>query len=87
MNMKPIYEQMVEAGVEIASHETDLYVPVNETTMRILRDYPFRSSVTAFTSQIDNKRWFDIPFAYLPAWEQRFKTARKIEAWEQAKEK
>ena len=68
-----IYEQMKSAGVEIASHETDLYVPVNPTTQKIVDGYTFKTNVTSFTSQIDGKLWFDIPFAYQPAWEAKRK--------------
>ena len=65
-----IYDQMKAAGVDIASHETDLYVPVNDTTRKIISEYKFRSIVTTFKNQIDGKQWYDIPFAYLPAWRQ-----------------
>ena len=64
-----IYEQMKAAGVKIASHETDLYVPVNETTQAIVDGYRFKSIVTTFTNQVEGGRWYDIPFAYTPAWD------------------
>ena len=66
-----IYAKMLAAGVKIASHETDLYVPVNDITRGILADYKFKSNVTTFTNQVEGGLWFDIPFAYLPAWEKK----------------
>jgi len=63
-----IYREMVEAGIEIDHHETDLYVPVTKTTRSIVAHYPHRSNVSTFVSQIDGRNWFDIPFAYVPAW-------------------
>jgi hypothetical protein len=63
-----IYEQMKATGVEIGSHESDLYVPVTEETTAIVNAYEFKGNVTRFTSQIDKKPWYDIPFAYEPHW-------------------
>lgn len=63
------YDQVKAAGIAYDHHETDLYVPVNDDTRKLVEAYRFKSNVTQFTSQIDGKRWFDIPFAYLPAWE------------------
>lgn len=68
---KSIYQRLVEAGVQIDHHETDLYVPVNPTTTKILEGYEFRKNVTVFKDAIENKRWYDIPFAYDPGWKNR----------------
>jgi hypothetical protein len=64
-----IYEKMKAAGVPIDRHESDLYVPVNDTTKAIIRDYELKDSVGCFLSCLDGKLWFDIPFAWLPFWE------------------
>lgn len=65
-----IYEQMKAAGVEIASHETDLYVPVTEETTAIVNAYEFKTNVTRFISNIEpHVPWYDIPFAYEPGWD------------------
>jgi hypothetical protein len=63
-----IYRQMIEAGVEIASHESDLYVPANEITDAIIREYEFKNQVTPFFDNITRTRWYDIPFAFEPYW-------------------
>lgn len=69
-----IYDQMKAAGVQIDSHESDLYVPVNEQTTSILMSnigLKGRLSSMKFVSQIDGKVWYDIPFAYQPWWDAR----------------
>lgn len=64
-----IYKEMQSTGVEIASHESDLYVPVTAATRAIVDRYTSRDIVTTFTDQATGKLWFDIPFAYTPFWE------------------
>ena len=59
-----LYDQMKAARVEIANHESDLYVPVNDVTTALIKKYLFKASVTTFTSTLDKKLWYDIPFAY-----------------------
>ena len=75
--MKSIFDQMKAAGVKIASHETDLYVPVNEVTRAIVGTYEHKSNVTTFTNQVEGGQWYDIPFAYTPAWEAKWEARRK----------
>lgn len=70
-----IYEEMKAAGVKIASHETDLYVPVNDITSAIVGRYEHKTIVTTFRNQVEGGEWYDIPFAYLPAWEAKAKPA------------
>jgi hypothetical protein len=66
-----IYEQMKSAGVELANHESDLYVPVNAQTRAIVEQYEFKATVKTFTNRITGTLWFDIPFAYTPFWTER----------------
>ena len=66
-----IYDQMLAAGVQINNHESDLYVPVTPETTAIVNGYKFKSNVTRFTSNIDKKQWYDIPFAYSPFWQNK----------------
>src|SRR5262249_47666079 len=69
METKPdIYAQVLAAGIEHDHHETDLYTPVNDETKKLIDAYHFRGNVTTFTSQIDGKPWYDIPFAFTPGW-------------------
>ncbi len=66
-----IYEDMVKAGVPIASHESDLYVKNTPESNLILINYEYRKNVTPFVSKIDNTLWYDIPFAYTPFWDEK----------------
>lgn len=69
--MKNIYEKVIELNIEFSAYCSDLYIPVNETTIKLVNDYEFKSNVTKFKSNIDSKPWFDIPFAYQPYWTKR----------------
>lgn len=70
-----IYQDMVDAGVKVEHHESDLYVPVSRTTTEIL-DRPqyarYRRNTRTFESPPrSGKIWYDIPFAYAPFWQGR----------------
>jgi hypothetical protein len=66
-----IYKEMIDLGVKIDNHESDLYVPVTPETTKIINLYEFKSNVKPFICNIDKKLWYDIPFAYSPFWENR----------------
>jgi hypothetical protein len=68
-----IWYKVQELGIEYASHESDLYIPVNEQTEELIKNYMFKKSVGRFINNIDKKLWFDIPFAYIPFWDNRCK--------------
>lgn len=63
-----IYDKMIENGIECSNHYSDLYVPVNPVTIEMLKQYEFKEDVRVFTSNIDGKAMFNIPFAYKPYW-------------------
>ncbi len=68
--MKTLFDEIKAAGIPFASHETDLYFPVTEASRAILERHPLQKSIAqTFTNQVEGGRWFDVPFAYLPAWE------------------
>lgn len=66
-----IYQDMVNAGVPVDSHESDLYALKNDASMAIVENYEFKSNVDVFRSLVDGKLWYDIPFAYDPFWEKK----------------
>ena len=69
---KTLYTELLRGGVEISNHESDLYCPVNEITRKILANFPLElKNATTFYNQINGELWFDIPFAYLPFWENK----------------
>lgn len=70
MKTTTLYEDAKSAGLPMASHESDLYLPDTAEAREILARHPLqKSNATRFRSQIDGKTWIDIPFAYLPFWE------------------
>lgn len=72
-----IYEQLVNAGVPLDHHESDLYALVTPASSQIVSQYGCKRAVTRFISQIDGKLWYDIPFEYLPFWEAAERRANK----------
>ncbi len=59
-----IHTELKKAGVELDSHESDLYAKVTDSSKKIISNYKYKAIVTTFVSQIDNELWYDIPFAY-----------------------
>lgn len=62
-----IHQQMIDAGQTCHSHNSDLYVYVNDVTTAIINAYRFRSNVTRFRSDHPDDKgamMYDIPFAF-----------------------
>ena len=59
-----IYEKLKEANVKLDHHESDLYAEVTDASSDIVSNYKYKDTVTFFTNDIDNKLWYEIPFAY-----------------------
>ncbi len=66
-----IYELLLKAGIPLDHHESDLYVMVTPESTAIISNYEFKSNVRTFTSKLDKKAWYDIPFAFMPYWESK----------------
>ncbi len=64
---------MINLGVQIAHHESDLYVPITPETTKLVNKYEFKNNVNLFVCNIDRKPWYDIPFAYSPFWDNKVK--------------
>lgn len=64
--MNTILEKAMETmnPSEIDHHESDLYLKVNETSQKLIDEYPFKMNVSIFTDQISGAKWYDIPFAW-----------------------
>ena len=72
--MMNIYEQALKIMLpgEIDHHETDLYLLVNERSRKLVEQYDYKNLVERFISNIEpHVLWYDIPFAYLPGWEEK----------------
>ncbi|GAB1376868.1 hypothetical protein MASR1M48_17200 [Lactococcus petauri] len=62
---KTIHQQLKDAGITtFAGHFSDLYVPVNEVTTKIIDGYKYKKSVTKFINRVQGGLWYDIPFAH-----------------------
>ena len=66
-----IYQELLAADVPLDNHESDLYALVTDASRAIVARYQHREIVKTFTSEVDGKLWYDIPFAYTPFWERR----------------
>jgi hypothetical protein len=66
-----IFEQVKASGIPYHNHQSDLYIPVNETTKEMVKNYKFKNNVTTFVNQVEGGLWYDIPFAYSPYWESK----------------
>lgn len=66
-----LYDDLLAAGVPLDHHYSDLYFPVTPQTTEILaRHFSQERIATTFASQTDNgEPWYEVPFAYLPYWE------------------
>lgn len=65
-----LYRDLLEAGIEVDNHASDLYFPITPQSTVLLQRYPvLRQNATTFTNQITQTRWYDVPFAYDPFWE------------------
>lgn len=77
--MKTVYEKIIEVmnENEIGNHYSDLYVLKNEKSIPIVETHKkqFPVCVSSFKSQIDNKIWYDISFAYNPYWKNKLRRA------------
>ena len=49
IDINNIHEEAKKLGVEIAHHESDLYIPVTPETTELIKQYKSRSNVTTFT--------------------------------------
>jgi len=82
--MKTIYERTKDAGLEMDSHESDLYLKDTTEARRILEEWRNESGrdefVTWFRSEINGAQWMDIPFAYDPFWAAKGKRSAIMDA-------
>jgi hypothetical protein len=64
-----LFKEIVSRGIQYDHHESDLYIPLTQETIRLVKNY--NVDAERFVSNIDGKVWFDIPFAYTPFWEKK----------------
>lgn len=55
----------------IDHHESDLYLKHSKESALLIAEYEFKEQVTPFIDNIDHAKWYDIPFAYDPFWQEK----------------
>lgn len=72
--VKNLYEEILKVTTpnERDHHVSDLYVKCTPAVANLIYRYKYSSAVTTFRDATDPRRhlWYDIPFAYLPYWEE-----------------
>lgn len=80
MEKKTLMERLLQAGYpedEIFHHESDLYIYYTSLTKRIVTNwckengYSYYIMCQVFKDQVTGRPMFDIPFQYMPWWENR----------------
>ncbi len=69
---RSLHQQLLAAGVEVDSHESDLYAMVTPESSRIVEESGHSS--TMFKSEKDGEMWYDLPFAFDPFWAKKQRT-------------
>lgn len=65
------YDDLIAAGIEVGSHESDLYCPDSLVARKILDAHGCK--YTKFRGAIDRQIWLDVPFQFMPYWRNRAK--------------
>lgn len=66
-----LFEEIERSGVpdsDISHWNSDLYLRVTPETTAIIDGYEFKNQVSTFIDEIDGNPWYEVPFAYDPAW-------------------
>ena len=77
LNAPTLYDQIIALNVPTDSHESDLYVLATPEVRALLDAHGLDilkasgRTYSTFTSNIDGRLWFDVPFAYQPWWDKR----------------
>lgn len=84
-----LYARLREAGIEMDHHESDLYVLATPESLAVIEAYEAEegsspTNRTAFLSDVDRRRFYELPFHYDPFWERRLGAAPEAEAEEEA---
>lgn len=72
-----LYKDLVNAGVEVSSHESDLYFRPTEKALAIFNKYPhLKKNSSKFNADDGSGVWIEVPFHYDPYWEKRLSNPR-----------
>jgi hypothetical protein len=68
-NKISIYQQFNQAGAEIHSYNSDMYVFDTKENREILSQHSEIQTFSSFRDNVTGKRMIDIPFAFDPWWD------------------
>ena len=67
-----IYAEMIQAGIEVDHHESDLYVKDCPTARAILANHGKRvDGHNVMPFKYGGSTWLDVPFEYQPFWDSK----------------
>jgi hypothetical protein len=70
--IKDLYDRLKDAGCELDSHESDLYVKKTPEAVSIINQFQQEKNnywnLSAFTGN-DGEQWLEVPFGYSPWWD------------------
>lgn len=64
-----IYEQLLEAGIAMDNHYSDLLVRATPEARAIVAGYEYKGQVSGYW--FEGESWLEIPFAFDPFWRRR----------------
>lgn len=67
MNTKTLYQDMLEAGVQLGYWQSDLHVKDSPEARAVMARHPDNQPLP-FRSQVDDELWYEFPFQYEPFW-------------------
>lgn len=67
--MATLYDDLIAAGCETDSHESDLYVADTPEARDIMHKHG--TTGQPFRSNVDGRIWLDVPFEFSPFWRKR----------------
>lgn len=70
-----LYSELVEAGVTVDNHQSDLYFEKNPISDKIAAPYRDRLTITTFTDSKTGGTWYCAYFMYEPFWDKKKQVA------------
>lgn len=70
-NTPNAYDDLIAAGIEVESHESDLYCKATSRSREILDNH--KCTYTEFFCESEWCMWIEAPFQFMPYWRERSK--------------
>lgn len=86
LTSQELYEKLKGEDLIVGSHESDLYALVTSKSISLIQRYQYKSHVTRFIDNIEQRLCFDIPFANQEFWDEVERKARRQRNLEKEKQ-